>query len=69
MNKTLKEARKKANLTQDELAKIIGISQGAYALIERGLRVGNVSTWVAIQKALKLKDAEVWQFQKSINKD
>ena len=69
MYKNLKEARKQNKLTQEELAKVIGISQGAYALIEKGQRVGNVSTWVALQKALKLKDAEVWQFQKSINKD
>lgn len=69
MVQTLKEARKKCKLTQKELAQIIGISQGAYALIENGMRIGNVSTWIAIQKALKLKDADVWKIQKSILKD
>lgn len=52
------------NLTQQEMADKIGISLGAYSLIENGKRVGSTKTWVKIQELFNLTDEEVWQLQK-----
>lgn len=55
------------NLTQKEMAEKIGITIGAYALIESGKRVGSTKTWMKIQELFKLSDQEVWQLQKPKN--
>lgn len=55
------------DLTQKEMADKIGISIGAYQLIESGKRVGSTKTWMKIQELFKLSDQEVWQLQKPKN--
>lgn len=51
------------NLTQKEMADKIGISTGAYNLIESGKRHGSTRTWQKIQQLFGLSDAEVWKMQ------
>lgn len=52
MNIKLKNARKKTNLTQKEVAKKVGISVTAYQRYEADLRIPNVKTAKLIAKAL-----------------
>ena len=63
--KDLRDIRyKNGDLTQEQMAEKIGISKGAYSLIERKERVGSRKTWLKIQQLFKLKDEEVWKLQK-----
>ena len=48
----LLEARKKAGLTQEELAKRIGMDKGYISRVERGLTVPTVSTFYRIVAAM-----------------
>ena len=65
MYENLRDVRyKNGNLTQQEMADKIGISKGAYSLIEQRKRIGSTKTWVKIQELFKLTDEEVWQLQK-----
>lgn len=57
----LRILRAKKHMTQADLAKKVGISLPAYALIEQGKRDGSRKTWLKIQEALKLEDGKVWK--------
>lgn len=57
------------NLTQEEMAKKIGISTGAYCLIETGKRVGSAKTWKKIQELFSLTDEQTWKLQKNNKKE
>lgn len=62
---SLRDVRyKNGDLTQKEMADKIGISLGAYSLIENGKRIGSSKTWVKIQELFNLTDEEVWKLQK-----
>lgn len=63
MRTDLKVLRVKSNLTQKELSEKIGISVGAYSLIEKGKRVGSNKTWIKIQEIFNLTGEEVWNLQ------
>ena len=54
------------NLTQEEMAQRIGISNTAYSLIEKGKRYGSTETWMRIQDEFGLSDAEIWRLIKNI---
>ena len=45
MRKNLKEARQRADLTQQQMADKLGIGLRYYKQIEAGERTGNFSTW------------------------
>ncbi len=45
MRKNLKEARKAAGMTQQQVADLIGITLSHYQMIEQGDRVGAVDLW------------------------
>ena len=65
---TLRDVRyQNGDLTQKEMADKIGISLGAYSLIENGKRIGSTKTWVKIQSLFNLTDEEAWQLQKPKN--
>ena len=49
MRQTLKQQRKAANMTQREVAKIIGISEIHYRMIEAGTREGKGHIWDKLQ--------------------
>lgn len=43
--KNLKEARKKAGMTQQQMAEYLGISETAYQNIEYGICIGKIKHW------------------------
>lgn len=45
MRNNLKKARLKAQMTQKQVAEILGISDRHYQLIESGMRNGNFQIW------------------------
>ena len=66
--KNLRDIRYQNNeLSQEEMAKRIGITKSAYCLIERGQRFGSFKTWLKIQSLFNLTDAEVWRLIKQSN--
>lgn len=57
----LKLLRKSRCLTQDELAKALGISQTYYSQIENGQRRPSISLWQRIHKLFNVSDYIMWQ--------
>ncbi len=53
----IREKRKKAGLTQEELCVKVGIKQGFLTQIEQNKRVGSPDTLLSISRALGLKPA------------
>lgn len=45
MRENLKNARKAAGLTQQQVAEKLGISEIGYRQIESGKRIGTIKTW------------------------
>lgn len=45
MRKNLKEARRKAGMTQKEVAEHLGMTERAYQKIEYGTRIGKIENW------------------------
>lgn len=56
----LKLLRIKHQLTQQELAKELGVSCATYNLIESGQRKGSIEVWTKIQQLFNISDADVW---------
>ena len=48
----IKDAREEKNLTQEELAALVNLSSTHVSVIERGLKVTKLDTFVAIANAL-----------------
>lgn len=62
--KDLRDLRyKNGDLSQKDMAEIIGISTSTYSLIESGKRHGSYKIWRTIQDVFKLSDADVWKMQ------
>jgi putative transcriptional regulator len=55
----LKESRKKAGMTQSQLADEIGVWQGCVANYEAGIRTPSLKTAVAIIEALKKRKVKM----------
>ena len=67
--KNLRDARYHAgDLSQKEVAMMVGVTPSLYSQIERGEVGGSIATWRRIQEVLSLNDSEVWQFQKQFEK-
>lgn len=60
-NDYLKLLRNSRFLTQDELAKKLGISQTYYSQIENGQRRPSISLWQRIHKLFNLSEYIMWQ--------
>ena len=60
-NNYLKLLRKSHCLTQDELAKKLGISQTYYSQVENGQRRASISLWQRIHKLFNVSDYIMWQ--------
>lgn len=54
MRKTLKEARQKAGMTQQQMAEKLGITIRHYKAIESGERLGSIQVWDMIEDILKI---------------
>ena len=55
----IKDAREAKNLTQEELAALVNLSSTHVSVIERGLKVTKLDTFVAIAKALDVSADEL----------
>lgn len=60
-NTYLKLLRKSRCLTQDELAKKLGISQTYYSQIENGQRRPSIALWRKIHEFFNVSDFIMWQ--------
>ena len=60
-NRSLKILRVSFGLTQDGMAKKLGMSRQTYAKIENGMTDGNIQFWAKVQRAFKISSEEMWQ--------
>ena len=54
MRKNLKEARKKAGMTQQRVAETLGITERSYQRIESGEMLGSIKNWDALEDLFHL---------------
>lgn len=59
VGKRIKEARERKNLTQEELAALVDLSSTHVSVIERGIKVPKLDTFVAIANALEVSCDEL----------
>lgn len=59
----LKKLRIEHNLTQEELAKKLGVSVGTYSFVESGKKRGSEKLWLKIQKVFNIPDEKMWLIQ------
>ena len=60
MRKTIKRARERLELSQRQLAALVGVGKTTIGEIERGERLPNVVTAIRIAKALHTTVEELW---------
>ena len=60
-NRSLKILRVKYGLTQEGMAKKLGMSRQTYAKIENGMADGSIQFWAKVQRAFKISSEEMWQ--------
>lgn len=60
MRLNLIAARHNKNMSQQELAEMVGVSRQAICRLERGSMNGSEKTWRAIASALKTAPEELW---------
>lgn len=60
-NDYLKYLRKSHYLSQEELAKKLGISQTYYSQVENGQRRPSISLWQKLHKLFNISDYIMWQ--------
>lgn len=65
MRKELKLLRVKNNLTQAEMAKVLGVSRVAYGYYETGTREGRQKFWTTLQRKFNLSDEEMYKMMKN----
>ncbi len=54
MRKNLKEARRKAGMTQKDVAEYLGMTERAYQRIESGERLGTIETWDLLEDLFEI---------------
>lgn len=62
-NKELIKLRVDYDLTQEDLAKICGVSLATYNLVENGKRRGSKKFWQALQEYFNLDGERMWKLQ------
>ena len=60
-NKSLKMLRLKNGLSQEEMARKLGMSRQNYGLIETGKAPGNIRFWSKVQQEFNLSGADMWE--------
>lgn len=60
-NRSLKVLRARFGLTQEGMAKKLGMSRQSYAKIENGIADGNIQFWARVQRVFKISSEEMWQ--------
>ncbi len=54
VRKNLKDARRKAGMTQKEVAEYLGMTERAYQRIENGERIGMIEAWDLLEDLFKI---------------
>lgn len=65
MRKNLKEARKKAGMTQQQVAEYLEITLRSYQRLESGDMLGKISHWDALEALFKIHQRELRLVTKS----
>lgn len=65
MRKNLKEARRKAGLTQKQVAEYLEISERHYKYIESGRVVGNIEIWDKLEDLFKIHQRKLREILKN----
>ena len=60
MRNKLKEVREKKKMTQEQLAKKVGIARTTYTNIELGTKNPSLDVAIRIKKVLKVKDDDIF---------
>ena len=60
-NKSLKMLRLKNGLSQEEMARKLGMSRQNYGLIETGKAPGNIRFWSKVQQEFNISGADMWE--------
>lgn len=69
MKTKLKVLRVKEDLTQDEMAKKLGVSRQTYQAIESGERRGSEEFWLSVHGVFNVPASEMWELmQKDFTK-
>lgn len=63
MRKNLKEARKKAGMTQQQVAEMLGITERSYQRIESGEMLGSIKNWDALEDLFHLHQRKLRENQ------
>jgi len=69
MNNRIKELRARFNLTQDALAKIVGVRRETIVFLEKGKYNPSLKLAYDISKAFHVKIEEVFIFDQDIRED
>ena len=57
--------RVKNKLSQEQMAKRIGVTRATYSAIEKGTRNGKQTFWAKFQKAFNVPDNDLWGYIKT----
>lgn len=57
--------RVKNKLSQEQMAKRIGVTRATYSAIEKGTRNGKQTFWVKFQNAFNISDNDLWGYIKT----
>lgn len=60
MRTNLKLLRIRHNLSQEDMAKLIGCSRATYSAIELGQRDGSLGFWKALKNRFDISSADMW---------
>lgn len=63
LRKNLKEARKKAGMTQQQVAETLGITERSYQRIESGEMLGSIKNWDALEDLFHLHQRKLRENQ------
>lgn len=64
MNIELKIKRVQKQMTQNEVAKELGITTPAYSYVESGKRKGSMEMWLKLQEIFEIADEDMWKIVK-----
>lgn len=60
----LKMFRTSLDLSQEDMAKVLGVSRSQYSQIENGKRDGTLSFWKKLQRVFDISDEDMWALAK-----
>ena len=59
--KALKMFRLEKELSQQEMADMLGLNRSTYAMVERGQRRGSDEMWATLKNTFNVPDADMWK--------